>query len=243
MRLRRVSLALSITGAVALFVTGCAGAAGPAGSPAAASPTSTAVTQAVPLGSAVVHGTGTAAPFDKDQLQDLRTLATNSGTPFARVLAGQRGAAELDALTDALDADPSSGMVTAGHDPDHPGTAWMSFTVRPDAELMARIALLPLDTTVRWGLPLGHEQLSDYTAAVIGSLRGIPSVQALSSAPTALGDGIVLTYAVRHGRTAPTRAQLEAAVLAATTRWSTDGTLRVPVRFVVGSMADIATAV
>lgn len=184
----------------------------------------------------VVHGTGVARPFDKYELQDLRTFAESSGTPLKQVMAGQRGSRELDELAAALEANSDSGMTMAGRDPDQPGTAYMSFTHRPTAAVTARLRALPLDTTVTSGLPLPHAELVRYSESLAGVFDGVPGAQFLSCGPTALGDAIDVRY-YTTGR-APARRTLNGAALKATAHWSTDGRLKVPVHFAVGSPSE-----
>ena len=50
-------------------------------------------------------------------------------------------------------------MVMTGHDPDRPGTAFMSFTHGPSARVIAELRALPVDTRVTAGLPLPHGAL------------------------------------------------------------------------------------
>lgn len=179
-----------------------------------------------------MHGTGVARPFDRYELQDLHTLAESSGTPFAEVLAGARGSAELDGLAAALEARRDSGIVMTGHDPDRPGSAFMTFTHRPSAAVTAQLEALPLDTTVTVGLPLPHAELVRYSEALAGALDRVPGVQFLSCGPDALGDAVEVRYAVTGEQPAP--AVLAAAALTETAHWSHDGRLKVPVHFVLG---------
>ena len=207
-----------------LLLSGCAGKPGFAPS---SSPTSSTF---------VVHGTGTAAPFDEYELQDLRTLAESTGAPLKEVLAGQRGSNELGRLADALEAAPDSGFVMTGHDLEQPGTAYMTFTDRPTASVIARLEALPLDTTVTTGLPLSHAQLVLYSESLAGVLDHVPGVQFVSCGPTALGDAVEVRYAVTGSR--PSARVLKEAALAATARWSAGGRLKVPVHFIVSEAGD-----
>lgn len=224
-----VVVVVLVSGATVLGLSACA----PGGLPG------TAPTTAPAPSSVVVDGTGSAAPFDEYELQDLQTAAEQLGEPLEHVLAGQRGSKELGALADALGRE-DVGLVTVGHDPDRPGTAWMSFTTEPDDSTTARIRALPLDTTVTWGLPLDARDLEQYSGAAFSALEAFPGVQPISGGSTAQGDAVELRYALRDGASPPTPEDLDAAVLEATRRWSTDGTLLVPVRFSVGSLDELA---
>ena len=199
-----------------------AGCADPAGTPANTSPRTSTVT---------VHGTGVARPPDRYELQDLRTYAKSSGEPLQQVVAGQRGSRELDELAATLEADAGSGVVMAGHRPDRPGTAYMSFTHRPSADVIARLRALPLDTAVSYGLPLPNAELIRYSESLAGALDRVPGVAFLSCGPTALGDAVQVRYALTGS--APTPQVLHAAALHATEHWSTGGRLKVPVHFIV----------
>lgn len=227
-RNRALLVVAAVSGAAVLGLSACA----PEGVPG------TAPTTAPAPPSVVVHGTGQAAPFDEYELQDLQTAADQLGEPLEEVVAGQRGGKELGALADAL-ATEDVGLVAAGHDPDRSGTAWLSFTLEPDASTMARIGALPLDTTVTWGLPLDGRDLEQYVQAAFSALEAVPGIQPISGGPTAHGDAVELRYALRDGASPPTPEALDAAVLDATRRWSTDGALRVPVLLSVGSLGEI----
>lgn len=183
-----------------------------------------------------LHGSGVARPLDKYDLQDLRTYAKSLGKPLKQVLAGQRGSRELDDLAAALESDADSGIVMAGHDPDQPGTAYMSFTHRPSEHVTAQLKALPLDTVVSYGLPLPHAELVRYSEALVGALDRVPGVVFLSCGPTALGNAVEVRYALTG--TAPTQQVLDTNALQATKHWSTDGRLRIPVRFIVGALSE-----
>jgi hypothetical protein len=217
---------------VAGLLTGCSGA----GSTAAAPPASAA---AAPQQIEVIHGTGTAAPPNEYELQDLHTAAEQLHEPFDEVAAGQRGSNELDALTTDLEVHRTAGFVTAGHDPDRPGRAWIVFVEHPDEATMARIRALPWITEVRWGAPLDAHDLSAFQSSVLAGLERVPGVIPISAAPSTYADRIDVEYAVRDGAAAPSSDRLEAAARAAAAAWSTDGELRLPVRFVRGSVSDI----
>ncbi|MEO3819549.1 S1 family peptidase [Plantactinospora sp. B24E8] len=119
-----------------------------------------------------VTGTGLSAQaLDDASMQDLATYAKESGRDLSAVVAAHQGIHEFSAYVTELEETRPDTFVRAGlAAPDSAGSNWIQFTAKPDADVVAELERLPVNTEVQYGAPASSAELANLAYALTTSL-------------------------------------------------------------------------
>lgn len=122
--------------------------------------------------SVVIEGEGKPKPLSKATLQDLSTLADDTGESLLEVTSRALGRDQFRSLMKSVSANDSDILVTWGYENDAQYGAWVLFSEDPPDETIAQLRTAPLDVLVETGITADEKELERVRDSLTESLGG-----------------------------------------------------------------------